>query len=76
VEDIEMHFDVNTKGVILGTRAAAKRMVARRDGHVINVGSLASLAAVPGIALYSASKFAVRGFSLPRIKNCVPWALP
>jgi 3-oxoacyl-[acyl-carrier protein] reductase len=61
---IDLHIDVNVKGVIWGTRAAARRMVARGSGHIVNFGSLASLAAVPGLCLYSASKFAVRGLSL------------
>lgn len=61
---VHVHFDVNVKGVVFGTRAAARRMVARGAGHIVNFGSLASLAAVPGLCLYSASKFAVRGFSL------------
>ncbi len=63
-DEVDFHLDVNTKGTILGTRAAAARMVPRRSGHIINFGSLASLAPVPGLALYAASKFAVRGFSL------------
>lgn len=63
-DEVDFHLDVNTKGTILGTRAAAARMVPRRSGHIINIGSLASLAPVPGLALYTASKFAVRGFSL------------
>lgn len=62
--DIELHLDVNVKGVVLGTRAAARRMVAAGRGHIVNFGSLASLAPVPGLCLYTASKFAVRGFSL------------
>ena len=62
--EVDMHLDVNVKGVVFGTRAAARRMVERGAGHIINVGSLASLAPVPGLCLYSASKFAVRGFSL------------
>ncbi len=63
-EEIDRHIDVNCKGVIHGTRAAAAVMVPRRAGHIVNMGSLAALAAVPGLALYTASKFAVRGFSL------------
>jgi 3-oxoacyl-[acyl-carrier protein] reductase len=62
--DIDLHLDVNVKGTMLGTRAAAVRMVRRGAGHVVNFGSLASLAPVPGLSLYAASKFAVRGFSL------------
>ncbi len=63
-DEVDFHLDVNTKGTILGTRAAAARMVPKRSGHIINFGSLASLAPVPGLALYAASKFAVRGFTL------------
>jgi 3-oxoacyl-[acyl-carrier protein] reductase len=62
--DVELTLDVNVKGVILGTRAAARRMTARGAGHIVNIGSLAGLSPVPGLSLYSASKFAVRGFSL------------
>lgn len=64
IEDIELHIDVNLKGTVLGTRAAARHMIRAGRGHIINFGSLASLAPVAGLALYAASKFAVRGFSL------------
>lgn len=63
-EDIDLHIDVNVKGTALGLRAAAARMIPKRKGHIVNFGSLASLAPVPGLGLYSASKFAVRGLSL------------
>lgn len=69
---VHLHIDVNVKGVIFGTRAAAKRMVAQGTGHIVNFGSLASLAAVPGLCLYSASKFAVRGFSLAAAAELAP----
>ncbi len=61
---VHRHIDVNTKGTIFGTQTAARHMLARGDGHIINIASLAALAPVPGIGLYSASKYAVRGFSL------------
>jgi 3-oxoacyl-[acyl-carrier protein] reductase len=63
-KDVDLHFDVNAKGVVLGTRAAARRMIAQGAGHIVNIGSLASLSPVPGLSLYCASKFAVRGFTL------------
>ena len=63
-ESVALQLDVNTKGVILGTQAAAKVMVGQGRGHIINIASMAALAPVPGISVYSASKFAVRGFSL------------
>lgn len=61
---IDRHLDINVKGVMLGSHIAAIRMRAQGYGHIINVASLAGVAPVPGLSLYSASKFAVRGFSL------------
>ncbi len=63
-QDVDLHLDINAKGVIHGTRAAAVRMVAQGQGHIVNMASLAAHAPVPGLSLYVASKFAVRGFSL------------
>ena len=64
IEDVHLHFDVNVKGVVFGTRAAARLMKHQGSGQIVNIASLASLAPIPGMALYSASKYAVRGFSL------------
>ena len=64
-DDIDRHLDVNVRGTILGTREAARRMIAARNpGHIVNFGSLASLSPVPGLPVYCASKWAVRGFTL------------
>ena len=62
--DVDLHVDVNVKGVMYGTAAAVTAMRPHARGHIVNVASLAGLAAVPGLTLYSGSKFAVRGFSL------------
>jgi len=64
MEHLDLHLDINTKGAILGTRFAAEQMLKQGHGHIINMGSLASLSPVPGTSLYCASKFALRGFSL------------
>lgn len=64
-EDVDLHFDVNVKGVVYGTRTGARVMAAQTGGgHIVNIASMASLAPIHGIGLYSASKYAVRGFSL------------
>ncbi len=55
--------DINLYGVILGTKLAARRMLDRGFGHVINVASLAGENPVPGAATYCASKFGVLGFT-------------
>lgn len=62
--DIALTLDVNVKGVMLGANAVAAVMKPRRRGHIINIGSIASLYATPGTTTYAASKFAVRGFSI------------
>ena len=63
-KDIDFHIDINTKGVMFGTVAAVKVMTKQGHGHIINIASTAGIAPVPGMSLYSASKFAVRGFTL------------
>jgi NAD(P)-dependent dehydrogenase (short-subunit alcohol dehydrogenase family) len=55
--------DVNVHGVINGVKAVAPGMVGRGRGHVVNVASAVGRVAVPHGATYSASKFAVVGFS-------------
>ena len=55
--------DVNLHGVITGTKLVAPGMVRRGRGHVINVASAVGRIAVAGAATYSASKYAVVGFS-------------
>jgi 3-oxoacyl-[acyl-carrier protein] reductase len=66
--DVDLHFDVNAKGVIHGTQAAIRLMRNQQDengrGHIINMASMSAFTGIPGIALYAASKFAVRGYSL------------
>lgn len=55
--------DVNVRSVISGSREAARRMVPRRSGHIINIASTAGKLGLPGGATYCASKSAVIGFS-------------
>lgn len=62
--DIDFIIDINVKGVFLGSRLLAEQMVKQQRGHLINIASLAALSPVLGMSLYSASKFAVRAFTL------------
>ena len=63
-ESVERHLDINVKGVIFGTQAAARQMLKQGGGQIINIASLSALAPIPGIAVYAASKYAVRAFSI------------
>lgn len=76
LEDIELMLDVNLKGVILGTNAVAASMIARGyAGHIINIGSIASLYATPGTSIYATSKHAVRGFSIAAAGDLKPYGI-
>lgn len=70
--DVELQIDVNFKGVVYGTRAAARRMIAQGAGHIVNIASLAALAPIPGLTVYSATKYAVRAFSLAAAEELRP----
>jgi 3-oxoacyl-[acyl-carrier protein] reductase len=64
IQTIDYQIDVNTKGMMYGTKYAADMMRMQGYGHIINIASLAGVEPINGISVYSASKFAIRGFSL------------
>ena len=45
------------------TRYVLPQMIARGRGHIVNIGSMFGSIGFPCFAAYSASKFALRGFS-------------
>lgn len=61
--DIVGMMDVNYLGVVRCTRAILPHMKARGQGNIINVASLAGKLATPNSSAYSASKFAVIGYT-------------
>ena len=56
-------FDTNFFGIVRMTRAVAPHMRAQGSGHIINIGSVLGFLPMPYMALYSASKHAVAGYS-------------
>lgn len=67
-EQRRLILDVNALGTINGTVAAIDAMKGE-GGHVVNIVSLAGLTAVPGEAVYAASKHAALGFSLSTLQD-------
>lgn len=65
VNDAEarQQMETNFFGLVAVTQAALPFMRAQRRGHFINVSSVAGFKGVVGMPIYSASKFAVEGFS-------------
>jgi 3-hydroxy acid dehydrogenase/malonic semialdehyde reductase len=64
LDDWEQMIDTNCKGLAYCTRAVLPGMVARRRGHVINLGSVAGTYPYPGGNAYGGSKAFVHQFSL------------
>lgn len=56
-------FDINIVAVVTGTKRALRTMLPRRSGHIINVASMAGVIYMAGVATYTASKWAVVGFT-------------
>jgi short-subunit dehydrogenase len=56
-------FETNTFGVMAMTQAVLPRFRARRSGAIVNVTSSATLAPMPLVAVYTASKMAIEGFT-------------
>ncbi len=63
LDDWDTMVDTNIKGLLYCTRAALPGMVARKAGHVVNLGSIAGTYAYPGSNVYGASKGFVLQFS-------------
>jgi len=60
--DCDIQIDINLKGVINGARAGLPLLKAA-GGRLVNIASCAGLYGSPKLAVYSATKFAVRGLS-------------
>jgi meso-butanediol dehydrogenase/(S,S)-butanediol dehydrogenase/diacetyl reductase len=56
-------FAVNCRGTFLCDQAAAKQMIKQKGGKIINCASIAAHAGFSLLSAYSATKFAVRGFT-------------
>ena len=62
--DWDFNFDVNAKGIFFTNQAAVRHFLAhKRKGVIVNTASLAGKWGAPWLAHYSASKFAVVGFT-------------
>ena len=82
-EESDRMIDVNLKGVVNGVYASLPYLKETRGARIINTASTAGIAGSPQLAVYSATKFAVRGltealdheFSDFDVKVCclLPW---
>jgi 3-oxoacyl-[acyl-carrier protein] reductase len=60
---IQEEISLNLVGTYSLTHQMAKRMASQREGTIVNVSSLMGKVAAPTMATYSATKFAILGFT-------------
>jgi len=63
VEDWDKMIDINIKGVLNSIHTVINHMLERGSGQIINICSMAGHGVLPGMTVYSATKFAVRAIS-------------
>jgi len=63
IDDWERMIDTNVKGLLYISRLISPRMVARGNGHIINLSSIAGHEAYPNGAAYCGSKHAVQAIT-------------
>ncbi|MFI7576044.1 SDR family NAD(P)-dependent oxidoreductase [Micromonospora sp. NPDC049497] len=63
LDEFSWVIDINFRAVVQLTHALLPALKAEPGAHLVNISSLFGLIAPPGQAAYSASKFAVRGFT-------------
>lgn len=63
LDDWDAMIDGNVKGLMYVTKAVLPQMVDRKEGQIVNVGSIAGIEVYPNGNVYCASKFAVDAFT-------------
>jgi NAD(P)-dependent dehydrogenase (short-subunit alcohol dehydrogenase family) len=71
-EDWDFNFAVNARGIFLTNQIAARHFVAQGRGVIVNTASLAAKVGAPLLAHYSASKFAVIGWTQALARELAP----
>jgi len=63
IGQVQALFDTNVHGVVRMTNAVLPIMRAQRGGRILNVGSAGGFVPMPYMAYYSATKYALEGYS-------------
>lgn len=75
VDDWERMIDTNVKGLLYVTRVVSPTMVARKLGHIVNIGSIAGKGVYPNGAVYCATKYAVDALSQGMRMDMLPYGI-
>lgn len=75
IDDWERMIDTNVKGLLYMIRVVSPLMVARRQGHIINIGSVAGKEVYPNGNVYCGSKFAVDAITKGTRIDLLPYGI-
>ena len=74
-EEWDFNMNVNAKGVWLTSKYVTPHLIKNKSGKIVNVASMAGKIGAPLLAHYSASKFAVLGFTQAAAKELAPYGI-
>jgi len=73
-EEWEQTIDVNIKGVMNSIAAVLPAMMEQKDGHIVNISSIAGISVFPSAAVYCGTKYAVEAITEGiRLELTVPY---
>ncbi len=75
VDDWERMIDTNVKGLLYISRKIMPQMTQRKQGHIINIGSIAGKQTYPKGHVYCASKHAVDSLSKAMRTDLLPYGI-
>jgi NAD(P)-dependent dehydrogenase (short-subunit alcohol dehydrogenase family) len=73
LDELTAQFETNFFGVARMVKAVLPSMRQRKGGRIINVSSLAGMAPIPFMSIYSASKFALEGYTAALRQEILPF---
>jgi short-subunit dehydrogenase len=63
IDEVKAQFETNFFGIVRMVNAVLPLMRQQKRGQIINVGSLSGVSSIPFMGIYSASKFALEGYT-------------
>ncbi|RUU60939.1 SDR family NAD(P)-dependent oxidoreductase [Mesorhizobium sp. M2C.T.Ca.TU.002.02.1.1] len=74
-DDMDAHYRVNQRGVLIGMQSVLPAMRAAERGTIINICSVAALSGSTGAFAYMSTKWAIRGMSRAAARELAPFAI-
>ncbi|AHM59846.1 serine 3-dehydrogenase [Flammeovirgaceae bacterium 311] len=74
-DDWDAMLDINVKGLLYVSKAIIPQMTSRRQGHIINIGSIAGKEVYPKGNVYCASKYAVDAINKGMLLDLNPYGI-